>query len=309
MFSEDELHQARAVPVLEVAERHGAKLKRSGAEWTGPCLRCGGVDRFAILPAKNIWNCRGCAKGGDAIDLEMHLGGGTFVDAVRALIGKDAGTPSRRQPRPEEIRAREAQETERRRAEAEEQAHNASSVAKIIACLQPVAGTPGEVYLRDVRRINSNHWAIRRVLEDLGTIGWCERVYFRQPDPNEPGHELHGQWLNAIVAILTDPVTGERTGGISRTYIHQGCKIGKAKSLGGVRRLGIIRLSPDDEVEAGLHFIEGLESALSMMMMGFVPMWAAGSTSQMAKFPVLEFVADIVLDQTPMLAAPGEKSG
>ena len=32
MFSEDEIHQARAVPVLEIAERHGAKLRREGRE-------------------------------------------------------------------------------------------------------------------------------------------------------------------------------------------------------------------------------------------------------------------------------------
>jgi hypothetical protein len=103
-------------------------------------------------------------------------------------------------------------------------------------------------------------------------------------------HELHGQWLNAIVAILTDPITGERTGGISRTYLHEGRKIGKAKLLGGVGRLGIIRLSPDDEVGSGLHLIEGLESAMAAMMMGFIPMWACGSSTTMAKFPVLNGV-------------------
>jgi hypothetical protein len=283
MFSQDELHQARSVPALKVAERHGAKLKKSGAEWIGPCPRCGGVDRFSVRPDKNIWNCRGCGTGGDAIDLEMHLSGGAFVDAMRTLIGKDAGTPNRRQPTPEEISARKTREAERRRAETEEQARNTASAARIIASLQPVAGTPGEVYLRDVRKIDVSHWAIKRALEDVKTLGWCERICFWQPD-----HELHGKWLNAIVAILTDPVTAECTGGISRTYLHQGCKIGKAKSLGGVGRLGIIRLSPDDEVETGLHLIEGLESALSMMMMGFVPIWAAGSSATMAKFPVLD---------------------
>jgi hypothetical protein len=30
MFTEDELDQARAVPVLEIAERHGARLRRTG---------------------------------------------------------------------------------------------------------------------------------------------------------------------------------------------------------------------------------------------------------------------------------------
>jgi hypothetical protein len=289
-FSEDELQQARTVPVLEIAERYGARLKKSGAELVGPCPHCGGVDRFSIRPDKNIWNCRGCAKGGDAIALEVHLSGASFPEAVRTLIGQDARTTNRRQPTPEEIRAREAREAERLRAEAQEHARYASSAAKIIARLQPIIGTPGEAYLRDVRKIDVSHWAIRRVLEDVEALGWCGRVYFRQPDPREPFHELHGQRLNAIVAILTDPVTGERTGGITRTFLHDGRKVCKAMSLGAAGRLGIIRLSPDDEVEASLHLCEGIESALSNMMMGFVPMWAAGSTSQMAKFPVLDGV-------------------
>jgi hypothetical protein len=279
MFSEDELHQARSVSVLKIAEDHGAKLKPAGRERVGPCQICGGVDRFAVWPAKNIWNCRGCRKGGDAIKLEMHLSGASLPEAVRTLIGQDAGTTNRRQPTPDEIKAREA---ERRRAEAEEQARNESSAARIIARLQPIIGTPGEAYFVDVRRIDLSHWAIRRTLESVETLGWCERTFFRQP-----GHELHGQWLGAIIARLTDPITGERTGGITRTYLHQGHKVGKAKSLGGVGRLGIIRLTPDDEVETGLHIIEGLESAFSMMMKGFVPMWAVGSSATMAKFPVL----------------------
>jgi putative DNA primase/helicase len=86
---------------------------------------------------------------------------------------------------------------------------------------------------------------------------------------------------------LTDPVTGERTGGITRTYLHRGKKVCRAKSLGGAGRLGILRLSRDDEVETGLHLGEAIETALSAMMMGFLPMWAAGSTAQLAEFPVL----------------------
>jgi DNA primase len=229
MFSEDELAQARAVSVLEIAERHGAKLRREGRELVGGCPHCGGSDRFAIWPNKNIWNCRGCGTGGDAIALEMHLCGGSFVDAVKTLIGEDAGTTNRRQPTPEEIAARAAREAERKRTEAEERARNESSAAKIIARLQPVAGTPGEIYLRDVRKIDVSHWAIKRALEDVETLGWCERTYFRQN-----GHQLDGQYLGAIVAILTDPVTAKRTGGISRTYLHDGHKVRRATSLGGV---------------------------------------------------------------------------
>ena len=115
-------------------------------------------------------------------------------------------------------------------------------------------------------------------------------TFFRQEDPSKPGHELNGQWLGAIIAILTDPITGERTGGITRTYIHQGRKICRAMSLGGVGRLGIIRLSRDDEVEGGLHICEGIETGLSGMSdprMNFCPMWACGSTTTMEDFPVL----------------------
>jgi putative DNA primase/helicase len=279
VFSEDELHQARSVSVVEIAQRHGAKLRREGREWIGPCPHCGGVDRFALWPAKSLWHCRGCGTGGDPIKLEMHLSGRRFFDAVRTLIGKDVGATRRT---PEEIAARQTREAERRREEAEEAARNASSVAKILARLQPVVGTPGETYLRDIRKLDTDHWAIRRALEDIETLGWCERTFFRQD-----GHELDGQMLGAIVAILTDPVSGARTGGITRTYFCGGAKVCRAKSLGGVGRLGVVRLSFDDEVATGLHGCEGLESALSAMMMGFCPMWAFGSTATMEAFPVL----------------------
>ena len=56
MFTEDELRQARAVPVLEIAEQHGARLKKSGNEHEGPCLVCGGVDRFWVVPSLNVWH-------------------------------------------------------------------------------------------------------------------------------------------------------------------------------------------------------------------------------------------------------------
>ena len=304
MFTEDELHQARAAPILELAERHGARLKKSGKQYEGACPHCGGADRFWVVPSLNVGGCRGCDFRGDAIALEMHLSGGSFIEAMRALIGKDAGTPTRRQPTPAEVKAREAREADRRRAEAAEQARNASSAARIVACLQPVAGTPGEIYLRDVRMIDVRHWAIRRVLKDVDTLGWCERVYFRGE-----GHELDGQWLGAIIAILTDPVTAEPTGGITRTYIHRNVKIGKAKSLGGVGRLGIIRLSRDDEVEGGLHGCEGIESSLSAMMMGFCPMWAFGSTTTMEDFPVLAGVECLTIIADNDRKTPGEIAG
>ena len=309
MFSNGALDEARAVSVLEIAEKRlGVRLKTEGKTRVGPCPVCNhGDDRFAIHVwlKENTWFCRSCAEGGDVIKLVMRHTGRSFVDTVRELIGEDAGTTRRREPTPEETAAREAREALRRREEAEDRARKEMSAARIVARLQPVAGTPGEAYLRDVRKIDVSHWAIKRALEDVETLGWCQRVYFKQPDPKEPFHELNGQYLGAIIAILTDPVTGERTGGISRTFIHRGSKIGKAMSLGGVGRLGIIRLSPDDEVLMGLHLCEGLESALSAMSdptMNFLPMWAGGSRTQLAKFPVIngiEFLTVIADNDEP----------
>lgn len=119
-----------------------------------------------------------------------------------------------------------------------------TSVARIIGELAPLKDTPGEAYLRDVRRIDVS--VISNVLGRTDAIGWHPSVYF-----NEPGHELHTQHLGAIVGVMTDAVTACPTRAISRTYIHNGRKIGKAKTLGAPA--GIVRLTPDEDVLEGLH--------------------------------------------------------
>src|ERR1700722_15528583 len=144
--------------------------------------------------------------------------------------------------------------------------------------MRPVLGTPGERYLRDVRKIEAR--AIEDVLERADGGGWHPGVSF-----HGPGHALHGRKLGAIISVMTDMITAEPTGAISRTYIHEGRKVGKAKTLG--KPAGIIRLSEDADVLEGLHLAEGLESALSAMSKGFRPMWAMGSTALMRSFPLL----------------------
>ena len=125
------------------------------------------------------------------------------------------------------------------------------------------------------------------MLERTGGFGWHPAVYF-----NEPGHALHGRKLGAIIAVMTEVITAAPTGAISRTYLHEGLKVGKAKTLG--KPAGIIRLSEDADVLEGLHLAEGLESALSAASKGFRPMWATGSTALMAKFPVLSGIEALI---------------
>ena len=278
MLSEDELAQAREVSVREIAERHGARLKKRGLELVSPCPVCGGrEDKFAIRPSKNVFYCRGIEDGGDVIKLEMHLSGSPFVDAVRTVLNNKTA-PTTRRPRPEELATKAAEQKRQQFIEA--------TAAEIIAGIVPVRGTLAERYLGDQRRIDVEK--LRDILERTDAIGFHNAVYLK-----EPGHPLHGQFLPAIIAIQTDSLTGARTGGISRTYLgHDARKlIGldgksmKAKSLGP---MGVVRLSRDEDVLGGLHIAEGLETSLSAMdAQNYRPMWSMGSKSIMAKFPVL----------------------
>jgi hypothetical protein len=79
--------RARAVRIDAETERRGIKL-RGGIERVGPCPKCGGEDRFAINTKKGVWHCRGCAKGGDVIELVEHIDGIDFVAACTALTGE-----------------------------------------------------------------------------------------------------------------------------------------------------------------------------------------------------------------------------
>jgi putative DNA primase/helicase len=158
-------------------------------------------------------------------------------------------------------------------------------VASILREIIPLKGTPGEAYLRDARKIDTA--GIGDVIERADAIGWHPSVLFR-----EGGHRYDGRRLGAIIAVMTDAITAKPTGGISRTYVHEGEKVTKARGLGPA---GVVRLSPDEDVLGGLHIAEGLETALAAMSIGFRPMWSVGSTAIMSKFPVVSGIEAITV--------------
>jgi hypothetical protein len=94
----------------------------------------------------------------------------------------------------------------------------------------------------------------------------------------------------AMVALMTDPATAEPVG-VHRTFLaHDGQ--GKApgplpaKMMAGAA--GVIRLTPDAEVTAGLGLAEGIETAAAVLQrFGCRPVWAATSAGAIARFPVL----------------------
>jgi CHC2 zinc finger len=237
--------RAREADVLGVAERLAAKLtKIAHGEWVGPCLRCSGRDRFAINAPKQIFNCRRCGIGGDAIGMVEHVTGSSFVEAVKFIIG--------------EMAAKTGEHFDNHRGECKREAASepdafvATRITAIVRELVPVGGSPGEFYLREARAIDTD--SIADILERVDAIGWHPSVLFR-----EQGHSLDGKAIGCIVGIMTDPVTAKPTGAISRTYIHKGLKVGKAKTLGSP--VGIVRLSPDDDVTGGLCIAEGLPAS------------------------------------------------
>jgi hypothetical protein len=90
---------ARSIRLESEIARRGIKLAPRSAERCGPCPVCGGTDRFSINLKKQVWNCRGCARGGDVIALVQHIDGGSFMEAVETLVGPAPRLAAKRQPK------------------------------------------------------------------------------------------------------------------------------------------------------------------------------------------------------------------
>jgi len=281
------IEAARAVDIFPLAQRVGARLTRVRAlkwKYCGPCPGCGGTDRFALNTELGIFNCRGFG-GGDTIALVQHVLGLNFVEAVEFITGEEQATSATGEVTDKATNLPPSDD--------ERHARDLASAKRIASEVGPLLGTPGERYLQETRRIDTG--AIQDILARVDAIGWHGAVYF-----NEPAHALHGQRLGCIVGIMTDAKTAKWTGAISRTYLAPGLtKIGKAKTLGSP--MGIVRLNPDDEVLEGLFLAEGIETALAAMSIGLRPTWSTGSTSPMAKFPVLSGIEhlSVLCDNDP----------
>ena len=82
------VRKARSVHIEDEIERRDIKINGNGRERVGPCPKCGGDDRFSINTKKQVWNCRGCSKGGGVIDLVEHLDDVGFAQACETLTGE-----------------------------------------------------------------------------------------------------------------------------------------------------------------------------------------------------------------------------
>jgi putative DNA primase/helicase len=108
--------------------------------------------------------------------------------------------------------------------------------------------------------------------------------------------------LGAVIALMTDPLTGKATG-VQRIFLNRDGTKRERKMLG---RQGVIRLSPDDEVTLGLGICEGIEDGLDILLMGWRPVWTATSCTAIANFPVLQGIECLTIFHDN--DAPGTKA-
>jgi hypothetical protein len=77
---------ARAVPILDLFDRYGYKVRRAGVEWVTRCpFHDDRRPSLRLNPRKQTWYCDVCASGGDGLAFVMRLKGIDFAGAVREV--------------------------------------------------------------------------------------------------------------------------------------------------------------------------------------------------------------------------------
>jgi hypothetical protein len=154
--------------------------------------------------------------------------------------------------------------------------------------LPPIAGTPAERYLREVRGI-----PLERLKHPPGALRWAERVEWVDPETGEVF-----EWRHVMVSAMT---AGKKVTALHRTWLKPdgSGKAGRTKdktmigsASGAAIRIsaGPSGLSPTRAESAGrsdpLIITEGIEDALTLAVARpDCRVWAAGSLDLMRLFP------------------------
>jgi hypothetical protein len=263
------IEEARAVEIGTVAAFLNLNLKGRG-EMVGPCPQCGGTDRFAVNTKKGVWNCRGCQKGGDAIELAMHAIGCDFIAACEAIVGRSSPrgggkriSEAERAEYAAKAAARNAERQEKDEADARRRAQSASAIWHATTQLRD---THAERYLRG------------RGLDPKFADGQLRAHH-------DLAHPDGGKFPALVARVSALDGTGC---GVWRIFVKNGGggkapvenpKLGLGNTSGGAVRIG--------GVAAEIGIAEGIETALACRQMVFadtgrlIPVWAALSTSGM----------------------------
>jgi len=277
-FDRDLIEQARAVDMVALAKRHGAKLERRGVEFVGPCPVCGcGDNRFAVNPKKALWLCRVCDKGGHgAIDLEVFLTGCGFVEAVARLTGEPWPTPQCAAAPSQRVHALTS--------------HHRDLALRIWRAAKPIFGTPAAAYLSNPRDRGGRNI-------DLAQIPDINEV-LRYHAACRIGAAQH---LPCLIALIRDAQTDTPIGIVRTPLSADGRKAPIRNESGelidrwalGDKAGGAIKLWPHTAVSNRLVVGEGLETvaaaATRIVHRGALlqSAWALIDAGNVKHFPVL----------------------
>jgi len=209
-------------------------------------------------------------EGGDALDLVLHVNGGTLVDALRWAtdwLGLARASRTVHQAAPWV-----AAKSER---SVRDDAERISRALTIWDGTVPLFGTPAETYL--------HHRGIAAP-DDVADLRF---------HPDCPAGEGR---LPAMVALMRDVQSNEPRA-IHRTFLKPD-GMGKddaGKRMLGVARGAVIKLCRDAEVTQGLGLAEGIENALTICAYGWWPVWAAPDVGHVKAFPVLEGIEALTI--------------
>jgi hypothetical protein len=108
-----------------------------------------------------------------------------------------------------------------------------------------------------------------------------------------PALKFNEAFFGAIIALFRDIAT-DAPCGIHRTFLDRnGRKLGR-KMLGRARGAAI-KLDANENVTLGLTIGEGVETCIAAYLAGFRPVWALGSATAIAVFPVLSGIQAITV--------------
>ena len=220
------IQKARDAKIEHVAEALGIRMPARG-EFVGPCPTCGGTDRFSINSKKQVFNCRG-AKGGDALEMVMHVNGCEFVQACEFV--NDEPPPRREstaRPRDPAIdrERREEHQDEYIARERQESAELLRSIERATALFEqgaPIAGTMAEDYLeRRGIALEPEICADLRFIPNLAYRGFIHKSGARNDNGDPfPDIEVELGAYHCMIAAVRD--AQGRVTGIHRTYFDAG---------------------------------------------------------------------------------------
>ena len=244
------------------------QLKRDGRHWKALCpFHAERTPSFYVYSDTQKFHCFGCGARGDAFDWLVKQRGMSIREAGEYLGGDASEKPAQKflggKPIPSGFQ----------KFLGPDRLPDGDAIRKLAIARRtwdaaiPAVGTPVETYLA-VRGLS---------LPDADVLRWSPCC------PHEGGT------LPAMVALMTEPVT-DTFRGIHRTFLKADgtgkADVTKPKMmLGGS---GIIQLADIHDIGTGLGLAEGIETALSVMqVIGWGPVWAAGSAGNIASFPYL----------------------